>query len=978
VKNRFKGAWLKSLSLLILLLGASYTAEATTVTIPADDDLIIGARAIVRGRALSIESGLDEHGGRIFTYVTLRVQEVIKGNVTGRRIVLKQEGGQVAGRGSIIFGTPRFSLGERVLLYLDTWPDGSFRVHLMFLGKFSIINDRETGRDIVIRSSPDSQVELLRSHTDGAVAARAATSRSELKAYVKMVRARLDANRDRALRFETEHYANLPMLSEPPEYRERVAGGEVQPQFTLISPSFPTRWFEPDTGEPVTFLVNLDGAPVPTVMEDVSAAMSAWSAVPGCTLRVANGGTTEECLSRGSGNVIVFNNCDGRFAPEPGCASIIALGGLSWDTSHTRVVNGTTFYKAVLGFISFNPYSFCSFESSCNIREITTHELGHALGLGHSQFVDATMFGGAHFDGRCASIRQDDANGMNFLYPVTETGGGPLTVTTGSQLPGAARSALYAKVLEASGGRMPYTWSLLAPLGRLPAGMSLTSSGIVGGTPLEEGTFNFTAQVRDGAGATAQKSFTLVVGATASLPNDSHFVSQSVPATVQPGQTFNVSLKWLNTGTATWSGANGFKVRSQGPENNTTWGGNTVQITTAPVPPGQHLDITFSALAPHAPGTYSFQWQLFREGVGYFGQMSAVVQVTVSQPQVSSPQIDSPASMNTRKGAVFRHQLVATGGAPPYLWSLPAGSLPAGISLNPNTGLLAGTAIATGAFPVTVQVTDTAFRAGQKNITISVSGPPPEVTTGALPSIVRGVSISFQLSATGGTTPYRWAISSGALPSGLTLDRSNGIISGAPLVSGGFSFTVDVTDAESRTARKSLAIMVLAPQLSIEFAESVEVLKGAEFNLRANVSGGTPPFTWSIASGSLPAGLTLNTGSGNITGTPAASGVFNVIISVRDQASQTVSKELRIRVIDPATIPAITRVVYKSGKRKLTVQGERIARTATLLVDGSAVKVKFSGGSLVAKKLALSAGRHEIVIVNPDNISSQPFILNVN
>ena len=124
MKNRIKGGWLKSLSLLILLLGASYTAEATTVTIPADDDLIIGARAIVRGRVLSIESGLDEHEARIFTYVTLRVQEVIKGNVTGRRIVLKLEGGQVAGRGSIIFGTPRFSLGERVLLYLDTWPDG--------------------------------------------------------------------------------------------------------------------------------------------------------------------------------------------------------------------------------------------------------------------------------------------------------------------------------------------------------------------------------------------------------------------------------------------------------------------------------------------------------------------------------------------------------------------------------------------------------------------------------------------------------------------------------------------------------------------------------------------------------------------------------------------------------------------------------------------------------------------------------------
>jgi hypothetical protein len=956
---------------------ATAIAFATTVTVPADDDLIIGARAIVRGRVLSTETGLDERQGRVFTYITLRVLEVIKGRITGRRITLKQEGGQAEGRGSIVFGSPQFSPGERVLLYLDTWPGGSLRVHQMFLGKFSIVEDPATGKDLVVRSRPDSNVAVVEAESPPAYAAGASTDRAELKAYLKMVRARLQANRERAIGFEAEHYSHIPLLAEPPDYQERLPGGKLQPQFTLIAPSLPTRWFEPDSGQPVTFLINLDGAPSPGVTGDIEAAMAAWSTVPGCTLRVANGGTTSECMNRGGGNVIVFNNCDGRFAPVPGCASIIALGGLSWDTSETRTVNGTTFFKAILGFISFNPYSACSFDDSCKIREITTHELGHALGLGHSQFIEATMFGGAHFDGRCASLRQDDINGITYLYPVEETGGGPLTITTGSQLPNASRSALYVKVLEATGGRLPYTWSLLAAQGRLPAGMTLTSSGIVGGTPLEEGTYNFTAQVRDGAGATAQKSFALTVGATSTLPYDSQFVSQSVPASVQPGQQFNVNLKWLNTGTQTWSGGAGLRMRSQNPENNTIWGGNAVQPATT-VQPGQQLDITFSAIAPHAPGAYSFQWQLFQEGIGFFGQMSTAVQVTVLQPQSNSPQIDSPASLDARKGTLFRHQLLATGGTPPYLWSLPAGSLPAGIILNANTGLIAGTATVTGSFSFTVRVSDSASRTGQKSISIAVSGPPPEVTTGVLPSILRGAAFSFQLRAAGGTPPYRWAVSSGALPSGLALDRNAGTISGITLASGSFSFTLDVTDADSRTARKALSITVLAPPLSIVVADSVEVLKGSPLNLQINAAGGTPPYTWSVTSGELPAGINLNPGTGALTGSPGSSGIFIVTISVRDQASQTVSKSVQIKVIDPATIPSVTKVRYKAGKRKLIVQGERINRAAALLVDGSEVRAKFSAGKLVVKKFALSPGRHEIVIVNPNDVESQPFIFDVN
>ncbi|HKY06291.1 MAG TPA: hypothetical protein VJQ56_15450, partial [Blastocatellia bacterium] len=138
MKRVLRQTWLKPLFLFICLLGLSRPASASTFIIPTDDDMIIGARAIVTGRVLSVGSSYDQNQDRIYTYVTIKVQEVIKGEITERRIVLKELGGEVGDKAMVVFGNPRFKTGEKVLLYLDTWSDGSLRVHQMFLGKFDI------------------------------------------------------------------------------------------------------------------------------------------------------------------------------------------------------------------------------------------------------------------------------------------------------------------------------------------------------------------------------------------------------------------------------------------------------------------------------------------------------------------------------------------------------------------------------------------------------------------------------------------------------------------------------------------------------------------------------------------------------------------------------------------------------------------------------------------------------------------------
>jgi hypothetical protein len=884
VKSMLNKISLTCLALLITLASSARTGGSTTAEFTADDDLITGARAIVIGKVLSLACRLDAEQDRIFTYVTLNVEETLKGEINERRIVLKEEGGEVAGQGSIIFGTPQFSRGERVLLYLDTWRDGSLRVHQMSFGKLTIIEDPAGGEPSVVRA--DSGCEAMiepaarRHHSRAPV-----VDHLRLADYRRMVRARLAANWERAQAFEAANYAEVPILAQPREYDRAISRGEMQPQFILLYPVKSVRWFAPDNNQPVVFYINPDGAPNPQVIDDVGAAMNAWSNVQGCTLRVVNGGARNVCASQRSLNAITFNNCDNRFSPTPQQARYIALGGLKWTSDDTRQVNGQTFVKAAYGFVSFNPYNTDSYNNHCNLREVATHELGHALGLGHSQYPDATMNGTAHFDGRCASITEDDANGIALVYPVNDLGSRPLSIDSDSSLSDAVDQIRYTQPIVSSGGILPHTWSVVAGYGRLPNGITLNTGGILTGLPLETGSFTFKAQVDDSAGSLQQKSFTLIVREP--LPYDSRYLSQSVISTVQAGQPFSASLKWFNVGSQTWE-ASTVKLASQNPAGNQMWGAAAVPVSGFTLK-SEQLVIQFTLTAPRVAGTYNFQWQLIQEGKGVFGQPSANLQIIVTP------------------------------------------------------------------------------------------GPPVIETTGPLQAIA-GTAFSYPLTVAGGTPPYIWSITSGSLPSGLNLDSQTGLLSGTPATAGSATFTTQVTDAASRTAQKSLSITV-APSttlpLKLNLAATIQAVKGEPFTYQPEATGGTPPYIWSITAGALPAELALNAGTGAVTGTPSVSGDFNVTLTVRDQRNESATGSMQIKVTEPQPAPVISKVKYKAGKRKLTVNGERIDANAALFIDGAQVAAHFDSGTLIAKPLALASGTHEIRVVNPGGVSSQPYSLTI-
>jgi hypothetical protein len=162
--------------------------------------------------------------------------------------------------------------------------------------------------------------------------------------------------------------------------------------------------------------------------------------------------------------------------------------------------------------------------------------------------------------------------------------------------------------------------------------------------------------------------------------------------------------------------------------------------------------------------------------------------------------------------------LAASGGTAPYSWTITSGSLPTGLSLS-SSGVITGTPSAAGTVSFTVQVTDSTTPTRQTgtaplSLTVATTTTPLIITTTSLPSATEEVAYSTTLAASGGTAPYSWAITSGSLPTGLSLSPT-GVISGTPSALGSSSFSVKVTDSTTptpETATASLSLTVLPAQ----------------------------------------------------------------------------------------------------------------------------------------------------------------------
>jgi RHS repeat-associated protein len=143
--------------------------------------------------------------------------------------------------------------------------------------------------------------------------------------------------------------------------------------------------------------------------------------------------------------------------------------------------------------------------------------------------------------------------------------------------------------------------------------------------PSAQGTYGFHWKMaREGFYFFGQQSTNVLVN----VGNHASFVSQSVPTTMDPGQSYPVSVTVKNTGSSTWTSTNNFKLGSANPYNNTNWGFSRVELPNGgPVAPGENVTFNFNATAPAGAGTYNFRWQMVQDGLSFFGQESVNVAV---------------------------------------------------------------------------------------------------------------------------------------------------------------------------------------------------------------------------------------------------------------------------------------------------------------------------------------------------------------
>ena len=169
------------------------------------------------------------------------------------------------------------------------------------------------------------------------------------------------------------------------------------------------------------------------------------------------------------------------------------------------------------------------------------------------------------------------------------------------------------------------------------------------------------------------------------------------------------------------------------------------------------------------------------------------------------------------------------------------------------------------------------------------------IATASLPSTEVNAAYTQPLAATGGTTPYTWTISTGTLPAGLTLNSTTGIISGTGTAVGTVTFTAQVADSAAHTATQSLSIAT-NPTVTVGTTTLPGGQVGAAYTQTLAAAGGIPAYSWTIASGTLPIGLSLTGATGVISGAPTTAGTSTFVVQVTDGATKVAVQPLTIVV----------------------------------------------------------------------------------
>lgn len=480
-------------------------------------------------------------------------------------------------------------------------------------------------------------------------------------------------------------------------------------------------------------------------------------------------------------------------------------------------------------------------------------------------------------------LEAQDSGGRSARAPyVLRVVGNRSLAITPVTLPDGVLGQAYQAQITASGGQPPYVWRIAS--GRVPFGLGVSTLGDgafeLVGVPEVRGLWEFAVEVVDAQGASDQRVFTILV----LDPQSELRIGTAGLSAAQQGVRYEA------------------RIDASGGRPPYRW-------QAMPLPPGLSLatvgtPATSLTGVPSEVGT--FPLTVFVEDAD--GQVAVRDFALVVQASGPMLQLMTTSLPPARVAEVYAGPLLARGGQPPYRWRLSQGDLPRGLFLS-STGT-PGTTISGTPFEATtarfeVEVTDQQGTRSARAFVLEVQPEifPLRLTTTQLPDGLAGGLYQAELFAEGGVPPYTWSVASGTLPPGVQLDPAGTPatqLSGQPTQAGSYVAEILVQDVDGRRAMRTFTIDIAGPATppTISTVSLPTTTECQGYYAELEVTGGLGPFSWSLVSGALPPGLslqTMGTPNSSIAGYPAAVGSYSVTVQVQDSLGQIDTRTLSLQ-----------------------------------------------------------------------------------